>query len=84
LKLPRQERARVAHELLLSLDGATDEEVERAWIEEAERRWARVKAGRAQLFDVDDVLREARDISEGPVQRRWGKRTGPKRRPPRR
>jgi hypothetical protein len=64
LKLPRKDRARVAHELLISLDGATDEEVERAWIEEAERRWLEVRSGRAQLFDAESVLREAKEITD--------------------
>jgi hypothetical protein len=78
LKLPRKERARVAHELLISLDGATDEEVERAWVEEAERRWADVKSGKAELFDADAVLRDAAQItqrSSRPAGRKKAKRT---------
>lgn len=38
LKLPPAERAGVALELIASLDGSPDEDVEEAWLAEAERR----------------------------------------------
>jgi putative addiction module component (TIGR02574 family) len=45
LKLDLPERAEVAAELLASLDGAPDEEVEAAWAAEIERRAARARSG---------------------------------------
>lgn len=38
LRLPPEERASVALELIASLDGASEEGVEEAWLAEAERR----------------------------------------------
>ena len=45
LKLALPERAELASELLASLDGAPDEDVEAAWAEEIERRAARARSG---------------------------------------
>jgi putative addiction module component (TIGR02574 family) len=44
LALPTEERADLAAELLASLDGEPDEDVERAWAEEIERRARRALA----------------------------------------
>jgi Putative addiction module component len=38
LQLPRGERADIARELIASLDGDADADVDNAWLEEAERR----------------------------------------------
>jgi putative addiction module component (TIGR02574 family) len=45
LELERDERAELAAELLASLDGAPDEDVEAAWAAEIERRAARARSG---------------------------------------
>lgn len=45
LKLPLEDRADVAAELLASLDERRDEGVEEAWAQEIERRARRVLAG---------------------------------------
>jgi putative addiction module component (TIGR02574 family) len=45
LKLPLEDRANVAAELLASLDERRDEGVEEAWAQEIERRARRVLAG---------------------------------------
>jgi putative addiction module component (TIGR02574 family) len=50
LRLPRQERARVAAELLTSLE-ESEEEVAAAWASELERRSRVVAEGRAQPID---------------------------------
>ncbi len=55
MKLPPDERARIAHELLESLDGAFDEDVEKAWLEELKRRSQEIDAGTADLVDCADV-----------------------------
>ena len=49
LSLSVPERARLAQELLASLDGSADPEAAAAWLEEIERRARDVQAGRATL-----------------------------------
>lgn len=55
LRLDVSERAELAAELLASLDGEPDEDVEAAWAAEIERRMARIKAGTAKLVPWEDV-----------------------------
>jgi hypothetical protein len=58
LTLPVADRARVAHELLRSLetdDGDSDIDVAAAWTDEIGRRIDEVEAGAAQLHDLDTV-----------------------------
>jgi putative addiction module component (TIGR02574 family) len=50
LRLPREERARVAEELLSSLE-ESEEEVAAAWAIELERRSREVAEGRIQTVD---------------------------------
>jgi putative addiction module component (TIGR02574 family) len=49
LELNAAERAEVAAELIASLDGEPDEDVEAAWAAEVERRMVAIDAGRATL-----------------------------------
>lgn len=58
LSLPRQVRARLAERLIASLDD--DPEIERAWEEEAERRYQAYLAGEMEAFPATDVIAEAR------------------------
>jgi putative addiction module component (TIGR02574 family) len=58
LKLPREHRARLAAELIASLDGVPDAGVEAAWDEEIERRIQRADQGEVQLLDWNDVKSE--------------------------
>ncbi|WP_081865313.1 addiction module protein [Chondromyces apiculatus] len=51
LRLPRQERARVAEELLSSLEEPDDEAVAAAWADELTRRSREVAEGHAQPVD---------------------------------
>ncbi len=60
LKLPITERAEVAAELLASLDGDADPDVERAWALEIERRVARLRAGEASGRPWSEVRDELR------------------------
>ena len=56
LALPSDERARLAHELLLSLDDHEDEKDAHAmWTDELARRLREVREGTAELADFDDV-----------------------------
>jgi broad specificity phosphatase PhoE len=60
LKLDPQARARLARKLLESLEGLSDEENERLWAEEAERRDADWGSTPGSARPAADVLRDAR------------------------
>jgi putative addiction module component (TIGR02574 family) len=64
MSLDIEDRALLAGKLLLSLDEPTpsDAEVERLWLDEAERRLDGYRAGRVQGIPADEVFRHA--ISE--------------------
>jgi putative addiction module component (TIGR02574 family) len=55
LKLPPDERFALIDELLHSLD-RPDHDLNRIWIEEAERRLAAYRAGRTQGVPAEDVV----------------------------
>lgn len=55
LKLPSEDRARIAAELIASLDGAPEAGVEAAWDVEVERRIAQADQGEVHLLDWNDV-----------------------------
>jgi putative addiction module component (TIGR02574 family) len=62
LQLDLSERAELAAELLASLDGEPDEDVEAAWAAEAGRRAARARSGQdvgKPWADVRDQIRNA-------------------------
>ena len=61
LKLPFKERAQLAERLLASLDEASKTELERLWLEEAERRYEAYKQGRMTARPAEDVLHDARE-----------------------
>jgi putative addiction module component (TIGR02574 family) len=66
LKLELPERAKLATELLASLDGEPDADVEAAWAAEVERRAARARSG----ADTGRPWAEARDrIRNGLTER---------------
>jgi putative addiction module component (TIGR02574 family) len=63
LELPRNTRAELAHDLLLSLEDEKfdpPEEVEKAWAEEIDRRVRDVKEGRVKLIPAAEVFRKVR------------------------
>ena len=55
LKLPPDERFALIDELLHSLD-RPDPEVDRIWIEEAERRLAAHRSGRVQGISAENIV----------------------------
>ncbi|MGO9264174.1 MAG: addiction module protein, partial [Candidatus Binataceae bacterium] len=57
LKLPARERARLATELVQSLDESEDPDAAEAWLEELERRAREVLSGAAKLEDWTEVRR---------------------------
>ncbi|MEM9446745.1 MAG: addiction module protein [Verrucomicrobiota bacterium] len=64
MNLPQEEKISLVNLLLEDLDGIEDseEEIQQAWDEEIQRRVDLVKSDKAQLFDGEEVLKEARDI----------------------
>lgn len=60
LDLPAEERARLALELLKSLDGDADPGAAAAWDAEIERRAGEVEAGTASTMTLDDYRAHVR------------------------
>lgn len=60
--LPAEGRARLAEELLDSLEGEPDVEAEAAWDREIERRVAEIESGSVELIASEDVHAEARRL----------------------
>ena len=60
LKLPEEERARVALRLSESLSGLPDVHAQEAWAGEISRRIARLNDGTARTVTADEALSRAR------------------------
>ena len=59
LSLKVRDRATLAERLLASLEEITEEEAEKLWAEEAERRLNEYRAGRAEAVPADEVHKKA-------------------------
>ena len=57
-QLPVKERARLALELIESLEPGADESVDELWLDEAERRLEAYDQGSLQARDMDDAMSE--------------------------
>ena len=55
LSLEVRDRATLAERLLASLEEISEEEAERLWAEEAERRLDEYRSGRAQAIQAEEV-----------------------------
>lgn len=62
LSLPPADRAKLAHELLESLDALSPSELESLWVQEAERRAREIDSGAVHLVSGSDVARKARAL----------------------
>ena len=60
LRLSPNARARLAKKLLNSLDALSEADVERLWVEEAERRNAQIERGVVEARRAKNVIRDAR------------------------
>ena len=60
LRLPEEERAKIALELLRSLDGEPDPGAAEAWDKEIDRRAAEVVAGTADTMTLDEYRAHVR------------------------
>ena len=59
-ELSPEDRARLAEELLSSLEGDLEPEVDVAWDEELRKRIAEVESGTAKLVPADEVFARVR------------------------
>ena len=60
LSLPKKERAKLAHELIVSLDEHLDSDISDAWEKEICRRVIEIKDGTAKGRPAEQVLSEIR------------------------
>ena len=58
LKLPSHERARLAEVLIESLD--EEDEISRAWADEAERRYEELRSGGVEAVPAEEVFARIR------------------------
>ena len=62
LRLPPEDRAKIAQKLLLSLDTLSEKELEQAWLMEADRRAWELDRGDVQPISVEEVRRKGRAL----------------------
>jgi putative addiction module component (TIGR02574 family) len=60
MTLPEKQRAKLAHDLMASLDGPADISVTEAWDAEICRRINDIQSGKAELLDADEAIARAR------------------------
>lgn len=62
LRLPPEDRARLAVDLLASLEGSVEspEEIEKLWLAEAERRFRELRDGVVQGIPAQEVFAQLR------------------------
>lgn len=60
LKLPPEERARLAERLISSLDAKPDVDSEALWVREAKRRLAELESGAVEPVPAERVISNAR------------------------
>lgn len=60
LRLPAEERAKLAQELLRSLDAEPESGVAEAWDAEIERRGSEVESGTAETMSLDEYRAHVR------------------------
>jgi putative addiction module component (TIGR02574 family) len=60
MTLPNRERAKLARDLVASLDGPVEVSVAEAWDTEICRRINDIESGKTELLDVDEAIARAR------------------------
>jgi len=60
MTLSERERAKLAHDLVASLDGPADISVAEAWDSEICRRINDIESGKTELMNADDAIARAR------------------------
>ena len=62
MSLDVRDRATLAERLLASLDELTEDETERLWAEESQRRLEQYRAGRAKAVPAEEVHNKAKNL----------------------
>jgi len=62
MSLDVRDRATLAERLLASLDELTEDETERLWAEESQRRLEQYRAGRAKAVPAEEVHKKAKNL----------------------
>ena len=62
LQLPAQERAALAHKLLLSLEDQSESDISQAWETEAQRRAQQIRLGETTTLPAQDVHTAAQSL----------------------
>jgi len=62
LHLPIEDRARLAEKLLSSLDALSEQEIEKLWLVEAQRRASEIDNGTVLLVSAEEVERKIQAI----------------------
>ena len=60
LSLPVEDRVLLAQRVWDSIEHFATADVEKAWMDEADRRWREIEEGKAQCLPADEVMRRAR------------------------
>lgn len=60
LSLPVEDRVILAHRVWDSVQHFADADVEKAWMDEADRRWKEIEEGNVQCQPAEEVMRQAR------------------------
>lgn len=58
--LPPDERASLAHRILDSLEGFSNDEIENLWLDEAHGRWQDIQGGKISCIPSEQVMERAR------------------------
>jgi putative addiction module component (TIGR02574 family) len=62
LRLPPEDRAKLAQKLLLSLDTLSEEELKQAWLIEANRRARELDRGETKPIPAEEVRQKAKAL----------------------
>lgn len=60
-KLSESEKKQLLRRLIADLDEGQDQDVKRAWLEEAQRRYKELKDGMVSAVGADEAIEKARD-----------------------
>ncbi|MCX7017093.1 MAG: addiction module protein [Candidatus Sumerlaeota bacterium] len=61
LALPVEDRVALAQRVLDSVEHFASPEIEKAWMDEADRRWREIEEGKVQCLPADEVMKQARE-----------------------
>lgn len=64
LRLEPAERAELADFLVASLDASEPDEIQRLWLQEANRRLTEIRSGQVRTIPGEDVMTEARRLAK--------------------